>query len=255
MALTTKEFAPKKWWQRRAFLVATGAAFFAIGALTLPLFLAVNTSQESATDLSSATATAGAPSVPSTTAAKGSLVPQIPDPAKSPSDADWLTAAPQGISWQRVDGVPLPFSSSDGPTRIDGAVAEGYTHSPQGAALAAIQIGMRMIYSPDFTSVVTRQTAITNTERDQLIQARTSQPSINSDAVLAATMQPVGFKIGAYSDTDATIYYAYRGQGQNHRIARMAVTWIDGDWKYTGRMSPQAPALPPTADISTFTAL
>lgn len=251
MALVTKEFAPKKPWKQKGIIAAAAAVVAAVVVIVAVSGGDETDSTTAADDTVAATSTTSAP----TSTAKGSLVPQIPSAAKSSADPDWLTAAPQGISWQRVDGVPLPFSASDGPTRIEGAVAEGYTRSPQGAALAAIQIAMRLVFSPDFESVVTEQTAVSSDERQQLIAARAGQPVINAEAVTAATMQPAAFKIGAYTDTDATIYYAYPAQGGTYRIARMAVTWQDGDWKYTGRMSPDAPELPATADISSFTAL
>jgi hypothetical protein len=252
MALTTREFAPKKPWPRRVAPFGAGAAAVIIVAVIATSGDGGET-PEAATTLTESSTTVTTPAT--TTAAKGSLVPQTPAAAKSPVDADWLSAAPQNISWQRVDGVPLPFSASDGPSRIDGAVAEGYTHTPQGAAIAAIQIGMRMIFSPDFESVVNRQTAVSDTERTQLITARSGQPNLNAAAVTATTMQPSAFKIGSYTDTDATIYFAYPTASGTFRIARMAVTWTGGDWKYTGRMSPEAPELPDTTDLSAFTAL
>ncbi|MFF0494334.1 hypothetical protein ACFYTQ_35400 [Nocardia sp. NPDC004068] len=63
---------------------------------------------------------------------------------RKPTDPDLLTAAPAGTrgaeakgGWQRVFGAVVPFSTSDGPTRIDNGVPTGYAHTPQGAALAA----------------------------------------------------------------------------------------------------------------------
>lgn len=252
MALVTKEFAPKKPWKQRGLIAA--AAALAVGVVVIAVAPDGEVDEaESVTSAETTVSVTHTATAPANTA-KGSLVAQIPSATKSPADSDWLTAAPQGVSWQRVDGVPLPFSASDGPTSIEGAVAEGYTRTPQGAALAAIQIAMRMLFSPDFESVVREQTAVTSTERDQLISARSGQPIINADAVTAATLQPAAFKVGAYSDQDATVYYAYPSQDGVYRIARMSVTWQDDDWKYTGRMSPDAPELPATADISSFTA-
>lgn len=257
MALTTKKYAPTRPWRRTALLAATAVV---AGGILAAIVLAPGDGGESAlasaTEETATSSLGSAASATSTTALpKGSLVPQSPYAAKSPTDADWLTAAPQQISWQRVDGVPLPFSGSDGPSRIDGAIAQGYTRTPQGAVIAAIQIGMRLIFSPDFESVVSRQTAVTDSERQQLITARSSSPSIDAVSVNASTLQPAAFKIGAYTDTDATIYFAYPAATGTYRIARMAVTWSGGDWKYTGRMAPDAPQLPDTGDVSTFTAL
>ena len=45
--------------------------------------------------------------------------------------------------WQQVDGVPMPFSTSDGPTAVDGELPTGFAQTPQGAALAAQQLSAR----------------------------------------------------------------------------------------------------------------
>lgn len=63
----------------------------------------------------------------------------------SATDPQWLSAAPAGTTgpggWQKIYGAVVPFSTSDGPTRIDGnGLAAGWAHTPQGAALAAAYI-------------------------------------------------------------------------------------------------------------------
>ncbi|OXM18370.1 hypothetical protein CBI33_27035 [Rhodococcus erythropolis] len=257
MPLTTKQFAPKKSWREPAMIAAGAVAVLvaifvmasACGGDNPPPPVAAQGGD------TAETASSGAATSTASTVAKGSLVPQVPEPARSSSDADWLTRPPQGISWQRVDGVPLPFSASDGPTDISGALASGYTHTPQGAAVAALQISMRLIFSPDFAAVVNHQTSVSEDERRQLLTARSAQPSIDADAVGASTLQPAAFKVGDYSDAAATIYFAYPTQTGSYRVARTAVEWSGGDWKYTGRMSSSAPELPDTTDLSTFTRL
>ncbi|GAC85211.1 hypothetical protein GP2_031_00230 [Gordonia paraffinivorans NBRC 108238] len=58
-------------------------------------------------------------------------------------------SAPQGLEWQKVYGVPMPFSTSDGPTTISAeGVPSGFSRTPQGAALATLQILMRITYGP-----------------------------------------------------------------------------------------------------------
>lgn len=250
MALTTSEFRDTAGLAkaRRAYLFGSicAAALAVIGALAL-VGVGFHGETEAPGD---AIATASTTVV--TTAAKGSLVPQIPI-TRSPTDPDWLTAAPQGLSWQRVDGVPVPFTASDGPSRIDGAVATGYAHTPQGATIAALQIGMRLLYSPDFARVLDMQTAISPADRHQILTARISQPRLDPAAVQASTVAPAGFKVGAYTDDASTIYYAYPRTSGGYRIARQAVVWRDGDWRYSSDLS--APVLPEAADLTGFTPL
>lgn len=71
------------------------------------------------------------------------------DPSSADGDAV-VVAPPTGLMWQRVYGEPLPFSTSDGPTSITASgVPEGFSHTPQGAVLAAYQIVERATWAPD----------------------------------------------------------------------------------------------------------
>ncbi len=250
MSLTTNEF---REGNRRWVGFAAVAAVLVTGALVVQSCVSENADTSGAhAGGTTSSITSGAPSPSPTTAAKGSLVAPVPV-SRSAADPDWLTAAPQGISWQRVDGVPLPFTASDGPTAIDGAVASRYAHTPQGAVIAALQISMRMLYSPDYARIVAAQTALPEADRAKILTARAANPRLDSAAVQAATVQPAAFKIGAYSDTAATVYYAYPRPDGSFRIARMAVAWVDGDWRYTNAFG--ADAHPDTADLAGFTKL
>ncbi|MBF6253913.1 hypothetical protein IU414_18330 [Nocardia farcinica] len=252
MPLTTREFREKTPLAgvRRPYLIGAAAAAALVLVTGIPLI--GRDSGSGGQDLATAPGTSSSAAAVPTTPAKGSLVPQVPV-NRSPADPDWLTAAPQGVSWQRVEGVPLPFSASDGPSRIDGAVAAGYSHTPQGAAIAALQISMRILYSPDYARILDAQAAISDGDRQQILTARSTQPRLDPVAVQASTVQPAGFKIGAYTGDAATVYYAYPRPSGSYRIARQAVVWRDGDWRYSSDLI--APALPETADLTGFTPL
>lgn len=253
MSLTTKEFrdrslAPR--WRVVALIVAGVGVVVGTVVLTGPQ--GDGRTEQAATGAPTSSAS-GATTTPPTSG-KGSLVPQAPV-NRPPTDPNWLTAAPTGLSWQRVDGVPLPFTASDGPSRIDGAVAAGYSHTPQGAAIAALQISMRMLYSPDYQQILDAQTAIPDEERAKIIAARSTQPRLDPAMVQRSTLQPAGFKVGAYDDASATIYYAYGRPNGQFRIARMAVVWREGDWKYSDELDAAAPQLPDAPDLNGFTPL
>lgn len=248
MPLTTKEFRDRS----DRFLAAAAAVIVLV--IVAVVVWATGDDAGSSADSGAVTSTvvSGSASPVPSTSAKGSLVAPVPL-SRSASDPDWLTAAPQGISWQRVDGVPLPFTASDGPTSIDGAVARGYARTPQGATIAALQISMRMLYSPDYERVVAAQTALPEGDRQKILTARATNPRLDSTAVQTATVQPAGFKIGAFTENAATVYYAYPRPDGSYRVARMAVAWVDGDWRYTNTFG--ADAHPNTADLAGFTAL
>ena len=48
-----------------------------------------------------------------------------------------------GLRWYDFYGIELPFSATAGPRDISGGLAAGFAHSPLGALLAAVNIGVR----------------------------------------------------------------------------------------------------------------
>lgn len=227
MALTTKEFAD------RPALKGWGLAGVALLVIVLIALMAKGCGGEEplAADQSSA------PSTSSTPTGKGSVLPQVPGLHRSPSDPDWLTGAPHRISWQRVDGIPFPFSDSDGPTRIDGAVATGYSHTPQGAVLAAAHISFRLAWSPDFEAVLDAQARVDERTRAALIEGRTRSGNVDPAMVAAVAKAPVAFKVTEYSDTKAVVFLAFPTSTNVYRVAPVAVVWDDGDWRYSDALN------------------
>lgn len=247
MALTTKEFAPKP--QRRKIAATVAAAAVVVGAVAVVTHHGDHTGTHVAASVPSRHVAA-----PASPAVKGSLVPQRPALIHRPTDPDWLTGVPAGIVWERVDGVPLPFGGADGPSHIAGAVASGYSHTPQGAVLAALQIGFRLALSPDYAQVAAAQTVLSPQTAAQLDQARGSAATVPAQTVALSTSQPVAFKVAAYSPAAATIDYAFptRSPGTD-KFLRSAVVWSGGDWKFSDHPDPSTSDLPPSSDLSGFT--
>jgi hypothetical protein len=245
MGLTTKEFAerpPLKGWLI-AVLVLAVMAVFAVAVKSC----------SSDTDSGPDAGAAASSSVPQSSA-KGSVLPQSPSLQRSPADADWLTAAPHRISWQRVDGIPFPFSDSDGPARITGAVATGYSHTPQGATLAAAHISFRLAWSPDFMAVLEQQTRVDEVTRQALISARSHSGAVDPEMVAAIAKAPVAFKVSSYTDTKAVVYLAFPTATNQYRFAPVAVVWADNDWKYSSELDPATTAeLPDSESLDGFT--
>lgn len=81
---------------------------------------------------------------------EGRALPQDPATRPNPSSDDYLTAAPARMAWQRGwGGAALPASGSDGPARIDRAIASEFADTPQGAALAACDALARTLAAPE----------------------------------------------------------------------------------------------------------
>ena len=244
MAMTTKEFRRHRLDGRGKVIIAALVVAGVVMAALLHSCSSDTTPGSGALGQS-----LGAP-----TTAKGSLVPQIPHRTRTPADPDYLTAAPQGISWQRVDGVPLPFSATDGPTRINGAVTGGYSNSPQGAVLAAAQIAFRLAFSPDYQAVVDAQTDVSDATRSQLVAARAAGPQPDPSVIAQFASAPVAFRVSAFADNHATVYLAYpRTPGDQVRFSRSALIWEGGDWRYSDQFDSHSPPLPDAPLPATFT--
>jgi hypothetical protein len=72
--------------------------------------------------------------------------PVTPSPAVSPTAgrrSDAQPAAAGGLAWVSFHGIKLPASVQDGPRHTSGGLAWGFTDTPHGALLAAVNIGVR----------------------------------------------------------------------------------------------------------------
>ncbi|MGW5312666.1 hypothetical protein [Nocardia thailandica] len=171
----------------------------------------------------------------------GQPLEQKPSRNRSMGDSDWLTAAPEGTTgphgWQRVYGASVPFSSSDGPTRIDNGLAVGYSHTPQGAALAAAQITYRLNARPADRELYVAQVRVTQTQLAAYDKALASDklPKQQPEKITRFFVAPDAFKIDDYADDMAIVRLASRGPvvdgKQLYAAMRMIVVWDDGDWR------------------------
>src|SRR6266404_8050346 len=64
-------------------------------------------------------------------------------PARPSGSATAPAAGVAGLRWVGFHGIALPVSPQDGPRDTRGGLAAGFTDTPTGALLAAINIGVR----------------------------------------------------------------------------------------------------------------
>lgn len=173
-------------------------------------------------------AAAGAPAV----AGEPALPEQDPSGQRTREDADWLTGAPAGLVWRSVGGLALPFGSADGPRDVDAeaGTAKGYSQTPQGAALAAYQIGSRIALGPSaaLAAVVDEQTVFDAAAAAD-VKANRGDPD---PAALDGTSHPSAFKVLAFLPSQATVQYAMPNpMNGSYNSYQFTVVWVDGDWK------------------------
>jgi hypothetical protein len=148
------------------------------------------------------------------------------------------------VRWSSFYGVELPVSAQAGPYDTSGGVATGFAHTPLGALLAAVNIGVRANaqWGPRiFTTVIRGQ--VTGPDAAALLascQAAYDQAA-QSDGVTRG--QPLGtvnvteqaFRWITYTPAAAIFDLAVAGPGASGATVRasvqMQVVWDGGDWK------------------------
>ncbi|WP_433206629.1 hypothetical protein ACQP1G_20415 [Nocardia sp. CA-107356] len=179
-------------------------------------------------------------------------IPRNPDgalraqtvPPKHAGDPDWLSAAPAGLreqgGWQRVHGAVVPFSTSDGPTRIHDGVADGYAHTPQGAALAAAMSLYQVAARPGDRAVSAARLVLSPADQATLDSGINSgrlphqQPASLTRTLIAYD----AFRIDTFADDLAVVRLAVRGeqsaQARSWVTAKIPMVWYQGDWRLRG---------------------
>lgn len=145
------------------------------------------------------------------------------------------SAAPADLLWRNVAGLQVPISATDGPART--SPPEGYTHTPQGAALAAANGQAALATAPDSNwPEVVRVVTAPGPGRDQWAQARALMSVSGAvDESVAATFS--GFKIANYSDEQAVVLLATTTPAAVPDEEPLLTTypvqlaWTGGDWK------------------------
>ncbi|MBF6195212.1 hypothetical protein [Nocardia implantans] len=162
---------------------------------------------------------------------------------RTPTDPEWLTGAPGGTNqpggWQQVYGGPVvPFSTTDGPARIDNGVPFGFAKTPQGAALAAEQIYWRTVARPTDHTLWQQVVILTPEEladRERKI-AEGKVPDVLPESVKPLLYASDAFRIESYGDDFAVVRVARKTReflhgGRSWVAMRLNVVWRDGGWR------------------------
>lgn len=168
----------------------------------------------------------------------GQPLPQEPASQRTIESPDWLTGAPHGTTrpggWQRVYGASLPFSTSDGPARIDDGLAVGFSHTPQGAALAAAHIYYRVLAHPADHKIYRRQILLNPDQLAAIDRGEARLPMSVPEEVTRYLIASEAFRIGSYNDDFAVVQLALPATlagARTWKMLRLAVAWVDGDWR------------------------
>lgn len=154
-------------------------------------------------------------------------------PAGEATTAVDTAALPADLAYRTVGGLRVPASRADGPATS--SPPQGYSHTPQGAALAAANGQAALATATDDQWAATVRTVTApGPGRDEFAYARTLMTVQGSVAKEdAATF--VGFKVTEYEPSRAIVLLATRTPTRNGASLTTAypveTAWLAGDWK------------------------
>ena len=175
-------------------------------------------------------ATAPAPASPAGAAGPGQ--PQVPRVSLA------------SVRWSGFYGVELPVSAQAGPYDTSGGMAAGFAHTPLGALLAAVNIGVRANaqWGPRiFTAVIRGQ--VTGPDAAALLAGCQAAYDQAAQSAGVTGGQPLGtvdvteqaFRWVAYTPAAAILDLVSAGPGASGATVRASVqmeaVWDGGDWK------------------------
>ncbi|WP_280465380.1 hypothetical protein, partial [Nocardia brasiliensis] len=154
-----------------------------------------------------------------------------PPAPPAPAPALFLLSEPAGMQWLRGwGGAALPVSCSDGPTHIDPerGLATGFSRTPQGAALAALDAVGRALAAPEgaWQLVVSERFYGGGPE----LVSRFARARTTPDAARYVVV-PEGVRVQpGYRDDLAVVQIASRAR-DGYAIGSWPMAWTDGDWR------------------------
>lgn len=142
-----------------------------------------------------------------------------------------LTAAPEISSWSSLNGILVPVGASDGPRSGIWEPLTGFSHTPQGAALAAIDQSVQLSTASDTSwSKVLPVVAAAGEGRDAYAVNRAL---ITATGSIDPSVAPfiLGYRFENYSDSNAVVDVIQRFPDDSLASTRTNVVWVETDWK------------------------
>ncbi|MFG1955047.1 hypothetical protein [Micromonospora sp. NPDC048830] len=167
-----------------------------------------------------------------------STPPVNPTPAGSSPDqalpTTVPTTAPPDVRWELVGPLPVPVSTTAGPTRVTATTAAGFAHTPEGALIAAAQIGMRSSYSlgRDYWEPTIQRQFAPSADRDRLLAQMRASDSSPADP--GSQSHIAGFSYQSYTPDTAVIGLVLRAPSAGtprYHVLSLVLLWRDGDWQ------------------------
>ena len=200
--------------------------------------------------------------------------PAIPPQARPAAHAHRSTpparvVSAKGLHWLDFHGIQLPVSATAGPHHLRNALARGFTDTPSGTVLAAVNIAVRTAaqWGPRiFTAVIRGQ--VTGPDAAALLancqayydQARQAAGVTGGRPLGGVDVAEQAFRWVAYTPAAAIVDLVSAGPGAQGTTIRAStqiqVIWDGGDWKVIappgGNWGNSAAGLPSLAGYTLF---
>ena len=151
-------------------------------------------------------------------------------PASQEDGVD-LTDPPAEVSWTPYKGIELPVSAVSGPTGQDSGAPIGYEHSPQGAALAAIQTTVRISVADDASWPDLVRVAVAPGAGRDAFSVNRVQLSVQGEADPETKPTIRGYRIADYAEDAATVEVVASYPDDSIAGTSVSVIRRDDDWK------------------------
>lgn len=140
-----------------------------------------------------------------------------------------LTSAPANVRWVTYQGVSLPVSTKDGPTKI-GDAASGFSRTPQGAAMAAINLPIRVTLAPDDSWAKQAATSLVSDHaKDAWVLARAQVKLDGTDRTVIPRIN--GYKITSWTQDRSVVTVFATYPDNSIAGSDTTVAWTGGDWR------------------------
>ncbi|HMT33030.1 MAG TPA: hypothetical protein PKA99_10410 [Dermatophilaceae bacterium] len=165
----------------------------------------------------------------------GQVLTQDSSQQLKPDEPGWMTDPARDVMWQLVYNIPVPFSTSDGPTRVADKVASGYAQTPQGMVLAAMDTMSRCSVPGDALAVACYEHRVTDGPVYEEMGTRVAKiGALPRQLTPGASLPPLSWaKVVNYADDYAAVELAQRDprSADTYIVYLVEMVWVDGDWK------------------------
>lgn len=213
--------ADRDWFGGRRWTGIAAIGFMILVVLCVVVVLIVNHgSKKNGPD-----ATGGGPATTTIGPSSGSG-PALPTTVPS--------AAPAGVTWSIYQTVALPTLPGAGPTKVSGAIATGYSHTPLGALLATANEEYRYALAPDNQWRQAAAAMLAPGEGyNAWLKTRAAHPyGPGGGAGTDQLAQIAAFQFVSYTPSDAVIQLVTKDSGGNLQVSPAHVSWDGTDWRY-----------------------